>query len=184
MNRLDRRDFLIVAIRAGVIVGPRDRRGQHVVANVTRGIRILMLRVKEMRAPDSAQRTQRRSEILVIARGENAAAALVKTRDSFAVGVGQSVSGIDGKQPKLVDISLIEHAQDGVVAVCVCLSIACSDFVKRDAVVVFERREMISQQRKPRDVPIVFRRRNSRLQQDVNRISHDLCANNIAAEKS
>ena len=85
MDRCDRRDSLVVAVRARMIVGPTDRRAFDVVANMPSRIRILMLRVKEVRAPDSAERTQRRAEILVIASCENAAALLVKTRDAFAI---------------------------------------------------------------------------------------------------
>jgi hypothetical protein len=43
MDRLDSRDFLIVAIRARMIVGPRDHRVVRIVANIARRIRILML---------------------------------------------------------------------------------------------------------------------------------------------
>ena len=145
MDGFNRRDSLVVAVRARMIVGPTDRRAFDVVADMPSRIRILMLRVKEMRAPDSAERTQRRAEVLVIASGENAAATLVKTRDALAVSLAQSVSGINCKKPELVEVSRIEHTQNSVIPGAVNFPIASSDFIKRNAVVVFDRREMVAQ---------------------------------------
>ena len=61
VHRIDSRDLLIIAVRARMIIRPRDRFAFHIVAHVARLIGFLMLRVKEVRSPDSAQRTQRRA---------------------------------------------------------------------------------------------------------------------------
>ena len=116
MNRLNSRDSLVIAVRARMIVGPTDRRACLIVANVARLIGLLMLRVKEMRATDSTERTQRRAQVFVVARRQNPAASLVKTRDAFAVGVAQSVAGINSKKPELVDIGRVKHTQNTVIA--------------------------------------------------------------------
>lgn len=58
VNRINSRDFLVVAIRARVIVGPTDHRVGLIVASAARLIRLLVLRVKEMRATNATERTQ------------------------------------------------------------------------------------------------------------------------------
>jgi hypothetical protein len=80
----------------------------------------------------------------VIARRENAAASLVKTRDALAVGARQPVSRIDCEKPELVDISCVEHAQDNVVPFRVDFAIARCDLVDGRLVVVLYRSQMIA----------------------------------------
>ena len=58
VNRLDCRDSLVVAVCARVVVGPTDRRVGLIVASAARLIRLLMLRVKEVRATNATERTQ------------------------------------------------------------------------------------------------------------------------------
>lgn len=82
----------------------------------------------------------------MISRRENTAATLAKTRDALAIGAAQSVSDINSEEPELVEVSLVEHTQDNVVAGVVNLSIAGRDFVDRSSLFVFYRREMIAQQ--------------------------------------
>src|SRR2546423_7535316 len=136
MHRLERSDLLIVAVRAGMIVGPCDGFIVGIVASVPRGIGVLMAAMEEMCATNSAQRAQRRSQVLMIAGGYESAASLHKPRDPLTVWNSQSVSSVDSKQPELSKISCIEHAQECVIAVGVCLAIADSDFVEQSAAIV------------------------------------------------
>src|ERR1043165_9447957 len=113
-----------------------------------RRVRILVARVKEVCASNAAERAQRRSEIVVIARRKNAAASFVKARDAFAVGLRQTVTSIDRKQPELVEIRFVELAQQRIVAGRIRLAIACGDLIERRALFVSERTQVFAQQRK------------------------------------
>ena len=125
-----------------------------------------------MRAAHAAERAERRSEIVVVASREDSAAAFVKARDAFAIGLRQTVSGVDREEPELVEVRGIERAQHRIVARSVFLTIPRRDLVTRSSLLVFDRTEMIPQQRKPVDVPIVFDRRDSSLQKYLYRIVH------------
>src|ERR1044071_3166488 len=108
MYRLDERDTLIVAIAARMIVGPGDVFRILIVARVPRFVRVLMFAVKEVCAPDAAERAERRPQILVIARRQNPAASLPEARDALTVGQTQSVAQVYGEEPEFVEVGRIE----------------------------------------------------------------------------
>src|SRR6185503_5095348 len=110
VKRLERRDLLVVAVAARVIVGPRDAGRDAIVGNVTRLIRIEVIAVKEMGAPDAAESTQRGAEVLMIARRQETSASLVKTCDAGTVNRSQPLANFYGKQPKLIKVAGIERA--------------------------------------------------------------------------
>src|SRR6185436_1444302 len=127
-----------------MIIGPRNRPRVLIVANMPRRIRIGMLRVKEMCATNSTERTQRRSQISVIARRHNSAASLMEARDSLTIRNRQPMARINSEEPQLIDIRRIEHTQDSVVAFRVDLTIARGNFIKW-CIAVLDRSEMLSQ---------------------------------------
>jgi hypothetical protein len=72
VDRLCRPDSLEIAVSAGVVVGPRDRRSPAIVDAASGRIRLRIAGLKEVSASDAAQRRKRGSEVLVIA-GRDAA---------------------------------------------------------------------------------------------------------------
>ena len=94
----------------------------------------------------------------MIARCQYPTASLMKARNAFTVSPAQTIAGINRKQPEFIDVALVKNTQDLIVALSVCFAIARSDFVTT------KRSEMIAQQRKSIDVPIVFDVRNRGLQ--------------------
>src|SRR6185436_13268632 len=97
--RTFRRDLLIVAVGAGVIIGPGNRGVERIVRNVPRSVGFGILGVKEVSTTDTAQGAQRRTEVFVIPRSHDAAATLPETCDALTVGDGETVSHINCKQP-------------------------------------------------------------------------------------
>lgn len=86
----------------------------------------------------------------MIARCQYPTASLMEARDAFAVCLAQTIAGINRKQPELINIRLVENTQHVIVAFRIRFAIARRDFV------ITERGEMITQQRKSIDVPVVF----------------------------
>ena len=122
-----------------------------------------MLGVKKVGAANATQSAQRSAEVLVIARGHDAAASLAETRDALAVGDGQTIAGINRKQPQLVKTVVSSVLSTGSLP-------AASD--SRSRVVTsqsgfpassFQRSQLVPQQREPADVPVVFGKRNGGL---------------------
>src|SRR5829696_9925158 len=116
MKGLAGRDRLIIAVAARMVVGPVDVLGLTVVARAPRLVRVLVLAVEEVCAADAAERAEGRAQILMVARGEDATAALSKAGDALTVGHGQPVAGVHGEEPQLVEVRRVEPAQNLVVA--------------------------------------------------------------------
>ena len=81
-------DPLIVAVGALMVVGPGDRSGKRIIRNVPRGVWLRIPGMKKVGAANAAQRAQRSSQVLVIARGHDATAPLPEARDALAVSNG------------------------------------------------------------------------------------------------
>jgi hypothetical protein len=108
MHGRDRRDALVVAVAARVIVGPGDVFRLLIVARAPGLVRVLVLAVEEVCAPDAAERAERRAEVLMVARGEESAAALAKARDALTIRLGQPVTCVHGEEPQLVEVGRVE----------------------------------------------------------------------------
>ena len=104
VRRLSYCDPLIIAIRTRMIIGPCDVLVVRVITNVPRLIRVLVLRIKEVRAANTAESTKRRSQVLVIASRKYSSASFAKACDAFTVDLAQAVSSIDCKEPELVEV--------------------------------------------------------------------------------
>src|SRR5687768_10443177 len=104
----------------------------------------------------------------MISRRQQTSASLVKPRDSTTVRSGQPVASLNSEEPELMKVAGIERAQYGVVALRVRLPITRRHLINPGATLIFYGLEIFGQQRKPVDRPIVFDRRNRRLQQDMN----------------
>jgi hypothetical protein len=104
MYRLYGRDYLIIAVAAGMIVRPRDGSRVGIVNCAPCFIRVEISRVKKMRAPDAAQRAERGAQILMVPCGEDASPALTKARDALTVRSRQTVANVNGKQPELIKV--------------------------------------------------------------------------------
>src|ERR1051325_3886054 len=105
-----------------------------------------MFGVKEVRSTYAAERAQRRPQVLMIARREDAAASLPEARDATAIHLAQPVACVHGEEPELVEVGRIETAQHAVVTLGVCLAVARRDLAERMSLVVCERREMLAEQ--------------------------------------
>src|SRR6185436_18778989 len=119
--------------------------------------------MKEMRSPNPAEGAQRSSQVLMIPRRHDAAAALAKARDALAIGNTETVAQVDGKQPQLIKVCRVERTEDWVVALSVSLAIASYHFAQGFAGRVFLRSQFVPQQREATDVPIVGFEGNRRL---------------------
>src|SRR5204863_10101031 len=95
---------LVVAVGARMIVGPGDRRSEGIVGDMSGGVGLRMFRVKKMGPADATQSAERNPQVLMIARGHDAAAPLAKVRDALAISHSQTVAGVDRKQPQLVKV--------------------------------------------------------------------------------
>src|SRR6266849_4213292 len=119
-----------------MIIWPRDRWRVLIVAGVSRLVRVLVPRVKKMRAAYAAQGAKRRSQILMIARRENSAASLPEARNALTICDTQPITRIDGENPYFIKLARVELAQHLVVAVGVCLAIPRSRLIKRVPMIV------------------------------------------------
>ena len=130
--------------------------------------------MKEMRSPNPSQRAQGSSQVLVIACRQNATAALAKTCNTLAIRNAETVAQIDGKQPKLVEVCLIERAENRIIPLSVSFAIARYNFAQRFTGCVFLRSEFVPQKREAIDVPIVGFEGNRRLHEDANWFCHSV----------
>src|SRR5260370_27373472 len=119
-----------------MIIRPRDRWRVLIVARVSRLVRVVLLRVKKMRAAHAAQGAKRRSQILMIARCENSAASLPEACNALTICVTQPITWIDGENPYFIKLARVELAQHLVVAVGVCLAIPRSHLTEGAALIV------------------------------------------------
>src|ERR1700687_1215905 len=119
-----------------MIIRPRDRGSVLIIARVSRLVRVLVFRVKEMRAAHAPQGAERRSQILMIARRENSAASLPEARNALTICDTQPITRIDCEKPYFIKLARVELAQHLVVAVGVRLAIPRSYLIKRFTMVV------------------------------------------------
>ena len=87
---------LIVAVGAGVIVGPGNRRGVLVVAPGRRVHRLVMELVD---LPDRAETQQTSAQILVVARRQHTPTIAAKAHNRLGLGVRQPVTDVHRHQP-------------------------------------------------------------------------------------
>src|SRR6266478_9233715 len=98
-----------------MIIGPRNGRRERIIGYMSRLIRLRVLRVKEMRAAHATQRAERRSQILMISRRENTAAALTEARDALTILTCQSITYVNCEQPQLIEVRAVQCAQNGIL---------------------------------------------------------------------
>jgi hypothetical protein len=110
----------------------------------------------------------------VVARREDAAAALPEARDALTVRGGQPVARVHREEPKLVEVRRVETAQDLIVARGVGLAVARRDFAERAPLAVAQPRQVFAQEGEAADVPVVLRGRDGGLQKDADGSSHRL----------
>jgi hypothetical protein len=96
-----------------------------------------ILVVEMVCGPDITQATQRTSHVMMVARGKQATSALAKTSDTRTIGGGQAVSRVDREEPQLIVDTLIERAQDGIIASRLRLAIANGEMKWHLTAVVF-----------------------------------------------
>src|SRR6266852_4638534 len=105
-----------------------------------------MFGMKEVGAADATQRAQRSPQVLVIARGQDAAASLTETCDSLAICLRQTIAGINRKQPELVELRSIQRAENAIVTCGVRFAIASYHLKQWVSGFVFPRGQFIPQQ--------------------------------------
>jgi hypothetical protein len=93
----------------------------------------------------------------VVAGGEHPATVLPEPHDRVDVGGAEAVTHVDGHQPQLVVVEFVEPAEDRVVAAPIC-PVAGGDFVTRCP-------QLVGEQRKAGDLPVVGVSLDRRLQQ-------------------
>jgi len=87
--------WLIVAASAGVVVGPRvDGLGVELIGHAQR--------------PEPAQAA---TQVMMTAGGEHPTTVLTEPLDGVRVGGGEAVTDVDGHQPQLVDVELVDMTQ-------------------------------------------------------------------------
>src|SRR5579883_403484 len=95
-------------------------------------------------------------KILMVARGQNAASPLAELNDRSTFCLRKAVAGIDGHQPKLVEVRVRKLHEHAVVVVRVHLFISCNYIMA----VGFE---SFAQEGKARNVPVVLGERDGSL---------------------
>jgi hypothetical protein len=158
-------DLLEIAIRAGVEVRPGDVGRVRIVDLAFLGIRVLLFRVEVVRLADTAQRADRRTEIHVIARYEQAPAAFAKPRDRVAIRLGQAVAHVDREEPELIEVALVDRRQDRIRPSSL-VAVAHCDMVERRTSLIALFPEERHEPAEPSDRPVVLSGRDRCLQQD------------------
>src|SRR5258708_692848 len=93
-------------------------------------VRLWMFSVKEVRAADPAEGAQRNSQVLMIARRHDSAAALAKAGDALAIGHTQPIAVIDREQPKLVKVRLVKRVEDWIITRGISFAITSRHFTE------------------------------------------------------
>ena len=101
-------DLLIIAVCAAVIIREINCLCFLIVAFVSVIFGIILFRVKIMRRADAADRAERRSHILMIARRENSFAVLPKFCNRLAFFRVQISVRIQSKKPEFVKIGIVQ----------------------------------------------------------------------------
>ncbi len=114
MRRFGYRDGLKIAIRARMIVRPKNIVRLRVVRDMPRRIWLRAFAVKIMGTADAAQGADRAAEIHMVARDEQAAALLPEPADRCAIFAGQSVARIDCKEPEFVEVRPVDGRKDRI----------------------------------------------------------------------
>jgi PAS domain S-box-containing protein len=110
-----RTDPLIVAVLSRMKVRPVNVRCLLIVALAPAGIRIEVARVKKVGVAHPADRAHGGSEVLVIAGNEESATAFAESRDGRAFTGTQARPGVDGDEPHLIEIGLIEALERSIL---------------------------------------------------------------------
>jgi hypothetical protein len=92
MHRPFDEHWLVVAVRAGVVVRPRDARGVLVVAHGT-GIDALVVELVDQ--TQRAQPAEAAAQVLVVAGGEYAATVLAEPPDGVGIGGREAFTDVD-----------------------------------------------------------------------------------------
>lgn len=154
VNAADRSDALVVAVRARVVVGPRDGSRERVVDALAIRIGLAVAAVEVMRGADAAQVAYRTAQVHVVARDHEAAAATAESADACAIFRCQAVAGVDGKEPELVEVRFIQRRQHGVGSRA-RRAVAGGHPEGGPTVVVLQLREKRTQATEARNVPVV-----------------------------
>src|SRR6266404_2506913 len=140
-----------------MIVGPGNAGRPGVVDGLPAGVQFLVLTVEMVGVADAAEGTERDSQILMIARGQNAPTSLMEPGDRDAIVCTEAATNVDAEQPKLVEIGIVDLRQNRIVAVRVVLAIAGRDVIKGLAPQVSQLGQKLRQQGKAANGPIIFR---------------------------
>src|SRR6266404_6055285 len=100
-----------------MIVGPGNAGRPGVVDGLPAGVQFLVLTVEMVGVADAAEGTERDSQILMIARGQNAPTSLMEPGDRDAIVCTEAATNVDAEQPKLVEIGIVDLRQNRIVAV-------------------------------------------------------------------
>ncbi len=130
-----------------------------------------MPRMEEMRTPHLAQGAHGTAQILVISCDQQSAASLVKPNNALAVCGGEAVPRVHGEQPEFIDVRAIEHAQHRILR-SHGGAIARRHAEEWMAGLVDQRGQIVGEQGKAPNVPVIISGGNGRLQQDVDRSRH------------
>jgi hypothetical protein len=124
MGRAHDLEGLHVAVTAGVEVGPADRRRFEVVADAILFDGIDVLPMEMMGTTDPRKTHQGGSDILVIARGQDAAASATEPFDSIALRGHESIAGVYPEHPELVERRLCEPRKRLIDSILTALEVA------------------------------------------------------------
>ena len=105
---------------------------------------------------------------------QDSTAALPEPSYPFTVFRGETITEINGEEPQFTKVVLVQPAQDCIVALGMRFPIARFDDNDPIAVCVRERAEIIPQERKALNGPVVFRRWNRGLQKNSDQFTHQL----------
>ena len=108
----------------------------------------------------------------MIARGQNAPAALTESGDRDAIIRGEAAANIDAEQPELIEVGIVEFRQGHIVAGGGALAIPRDDMILSLAAGIGHVTQKIGQHGEAADGPIIFGGRDGGLQKDLFHFGH------------
>ncbi|MCY1172240.1 hypothetical protein D9M73_123720 [compost metagenome] len=102
MWRIRHLDFLEIAVRTGMIVGPQNIACLNIVDRLATCVRVQVHAVELVCEPDATECTNRASKVHMIARHEQPAAARAEPGDAFAIGGIEAIARVHRKQPQFI----------------------------------------------------------------------------------
>ena len=181
--RADDLDLLEVAVGAGMEVRPGDVGGERVVDLPPGRIGVEVAAVEMVRTAEPLDCADRGPKVHMIPGYQQPATLGTEARDRRAILRREAISGVDGEQPQLPEVALVDRRQHRVRPARGS-AIAHRDGIERPTLIVARRAEKRAKLAEPGDRPVVLGRRDRRLQQNSRRLGRHLTSSFWAPKRA